>query len=175
MALAVAAVLVLTQPLISRADDLFQLFWRGVYYTRNSSGHIIAVKFTEQDFVNKVAQDNGLNPADLVFVYRPDKRDTAVVRASNGAFIADWIQMEFTFTDISNPTGSVIVRHALLFDENHQAALGSFTGYEMRTLTSSGSLANDFLSGFVEYGLPDQGLVYQATVSTGKRIVDTSG
>jgi len=54
----------------------------------------VAVQFTEQDFVNKVAQDNGLDPSTLVFVYRPDRRDTVVVRASNGAFIADVIQLE---------------------------------------------------------------------------------
>ncbi len=61
-----------------RADDVFQLFWRGTYYTKDSTGHIVAVRFTKQDFVNQVAQNNGLDPSQLVFVYRPGKRDAAV-------------------------------------------------------------------------------------------------
>jgi hypothetical protein len=156
----------------SQADDLFQLFWRGTYYAKNDTGHIVARQFTEQEFVNKVAQDNGLDPSSLVFVYRADKRDTAVVRASDGAFIADVIQMEFTFTDIDNPTGAVTVRHALLFDEYHQDALGSFFGVEVRTRTAGGALSNDSLTGTAIYSKSDSGTVYSVRLSTGRRIVD---
>ena len=170
-----AAAVTLVGAINTKADDLFQLFWRGTYYTKNDTGHIIAVSFTEQDFVNKVAQDNGLDPSTLVFVYRPDKHDTAVVRASDGSFIADVIQMEYTYTDVVNPTGAVIVRHALLFDEYHQAALGSFFGLEMSTRDASGNLATDSLSGTVMYSKPDVGIVYNAHISSGQRIVDKSG
>jgi hypothetical protein len=160
---------------VSRADDLFQLFWRGTYYTKNATGHIMAVQFTEQDFVNKIAQDNGLDPSTLVFVYRPDRRDTVVVRASDGQFIADVIQMEYTWTDVVNPSGAVIVRHALLFDEYHQAALGSFFGLELSSHDINGNLINDSLSGTVLYSKPDVGIVYGARVWTGQRIVDKTG
>src|SRR5690349_20000142 len=81
-------VLLLGTILPSQADDLFQLYWRGTYYTKNGAGRIVPVNFTEQDFVNKVSQDNGLDPSGLVFVYRPDRRDTVVVRASNVQVIA---------------------------------------------------------------------------------------
>jgi hypothetical protein len=168
-------ILVLGSTLAAQADDLFRLFWRGTYYTKNDTGHIIAVNFTEQDFVNKVAQDNGLNPAGLVFVYRPDRRDTVVVRASNGQFIADVIQMEYTWTDVVNPTGAVTVRHALLFDEYHQAALGSFFGLEQASRNANGNLVNDSLSGTVLYSKPDVGVVYGAKIWTGARVVDTTG
>ena len=161
--------------LSSQADDLFQLFWRGTYYTKNDTGHIIAVDFTEQDFVNKIAQDNGLDPSTLVFVYRPDRRDTVVVVASTGQFIADVIQMEYTWTDIVNPTGAVIVRHALLFDEYHQAALGSFFGLELVSRDANGNLVNDSLQGTVLYSKPDVGIVYGGKIWTGARVVDTTG
>ena len=170
----ISALLLATQ-LASQADDLFQLFWRGTYYTKNSTGHIVAVPFTEQDFVNKVAADNGLDPSTLVFVYRPDRRDTVVVRASTGAFIADVIQMEYTWTDVVNPTGAVIVRHALLFDEYHQDALGSFFGLELSSRDANGNLINDTLSGTVLYSKPDFGIVYGAKIWTGQRIVDHTG
>src|SRR5215469_17685908 len=140
--LASVSALILATTLSSQADDLFQLFWRGTYYTKNSTGHIVAVNFTEQDFVNKVAQDNGLDPSTLIFVYRPDRRDTVVVR-SNGAFVADVIQMEYVWTDVNNPSGSVTVRQALLFDENHQNALGSWMGLEVRSVSPTGQLLND--------------------------------
>jgi hypothetical protein len=172
--LVAAAGLGLFQTPRASADDLFQLFWRGTYYTKNASGHIIAVPFTEQDFVNKVAQDNGLDPSGLIFVYRPDRRDTVVVR-SNGAFVADVIQMEYVFTDVDNPSSTVTVRQALLFDENHQNALGSWMGLELRSFNPQGGLANDQLSGWMQYSIPEQGAVYGGQAFTGQRVVDTSG
>jgi len=63
----------------ARADDLFQMVWRTAYYTTNSSGNITAVSFTEQDMVNMFAQSSGVDPSQLVLVYRPRKRDVAVV------------------------------------------------------------------------------------------------
>src|SRR6185369_6978686 len=115
--------LVVLPSLTSRADDLFQIFWHGTYYKNDATGHIIAINFSEREFVNKVAADNHLDPNDLVFVYRPNRHDTAVVFASNGAFVADVIQMEYNYTDVVNPTGKVIVRHALLYDEAHELPL----------------------------------------------------
>jgi len=162
------------EPVVGHADDLFRLYWRGTYYTTNSSGHIVAVPFTEQSFVNKVAQDNGLDPAGLIFVYRPDRRDTVVVR-SNGAFVADVIQMEFTYTDVNNPNNTVTVRQALLFDEYHQDALGSWMGLELRTFNPSGGLANDTLTGWMQYSMPEQNAVYGGRAYTGARVVDNSG
>jgi hypothetical protein len=170
----ISALLLATQ-ITSQADDLFQLFWRGSYYTKNGSGHIVAVSFTEQDFVNKVAQDNGLDPSTLVFVYRPDRRDTVVVRASTGQFIADVIQMEYVWTDVVNPTGAVTVRHALLFDEYHTDALGSFFGLELASRNANGGLVNDSLNGTVLYSKPDVGVVYGAKIWTGRRIADKTG
>ncbi len=172
LVLAVIAASSFIQPLSTKADDLFQMFWRGTYYKNDSTGHIIAVQFTEQDFVDQIAQNNGLNPADLVFVYRPKKHDTAVVRASNGQFIADVIQMEYTYTDVVNPTGRIVVRHALLFDEYHQAALGSFFGLEVRSVNAGGGFDSEQLVGTVLYSKPDQDTVFGASVSTGQRIVD---
>lgn len=172
--LALLLALGLFQAMSSRADDLFQLFWHGTYYTTNSTGHIIAVPFTEQDFVNQVAHDNGLDPATCVFVYRPNKRDTVVVR-SNGAFVADVIQMEYVYTDVNNPWNSVTVRQALLFDEYHQNALGSWMGLELRSFDASGHLANDTLNGWMQYSKPELNAVYGGSLITGQRIVDTSG
>jgi len=172
--LALALAIAFIHPLSSKADDLFQLFWRGFVYTKNANGRIVAVSFTEQDFINKVAQDNGLDPSQLFFVYRPDKRDTAVVNA-NGAFVADVIQMEYNFTDVVNPNGTAVVRHALLFDEAHQTALGSFFGLENLSRDSNGNLVNDSLTGTVIYSKPDEGTVYSAHISTGRRIADNSG
>ena len=105
----------------------------------------------------------------------PNRRDTVVVRASTGQFVADVIQMEYTWTDIVNPTGAVIVRHALLFDEYHQAALGSFFGLELVGRDGNGNLVNDSLQGTVLYSKPDVGVVYGAKIWTGGRINDTTG
>ncbi|HZR19614.1 MAG TPA: hypothetical protein VFE51_20180 [Verrucomicrobiae bacterium] len=158
---------------VGRADDLFRLFWRGTYYTKNSTGHIVAVSFSESAIVNQVAQSAGMDPSQLVFVYRPNKRDAAVVQ-NNGAFVASVFQMQDTFTDVTNPSGSVTVRHALLTDQSHDTALGSFFGLELRTLNSSGGLVGDSLTGTVLYSKSDLGAVFSAQVSTGGRLVDTT-
>jgi hypothetical protein len=155
------------------ADDLFQLFWRGTYYTKNSTGHIVAVGFSEQTVINQVAQSTGINPGNLVFVYRPNKRDVAVVQ-SNGALVASIVQMQATYTDVVNPSGNVVVRHALLNDQTHSVALGSFFGLELRTFNSSGALVNDSLIGTVLYSKSEVPGVFGAQVSTGARVVDTT-
>jgi hypothetical protein len=164
------------------ADDLFRLYWRGTVYKHDASGHIVSNGFTEQNFVNKVAADNGLNPNDLVFVFRPNKRDTAVVYKSNGGFVSDVIQFGLvnegypdTSTDVTSPRGQVIVRSVLLFDENHDLPLGSFFGTEYRTLRSSGGVTGDSLTGTAIYAMPDLDKVYKVHISTGSRVRDTSG
>jgi hypothetical protein len=153
------------------ADDLFQLFWRGTYYTTNSTGHIVAFRFSEQDVINKIAQRTGLDAGNLVFVYRPRKRDAAVVQ-NNGAPVASIVQMRDTFTDVVNPNGTVVVRHALLTDQSHDLPIGSFLGLELRTLNSTGGLVNDNLVGTVLYSKSEIPGVFGAQVSTGNRIVD---
>lgn len=158
---------------IVRGDDLFQLFWRVTYYTTNSTGHIIAVSFSEQDLVNQVAQNDNLDPSQLVLVYRPNKRDAAVVR-TDGTFIASVMQMNSTYTDVVNPNASVIVRHALLTDSSHSTPLGSFFGLELRNLSNTGALLNDSFYGTVLYSIPETNQVFGGQVSTGNRIVDTT-
>jgi hypothetical protein len=171
--LALAAALAFLQPVVSSATDLFQLFWRGTYYTKNASGHIVALPFTEQDFVNQIAANNGLDPSTCIMVYRPDKRDTAVVR-SNGAFVADFIQMEYQYTDVNNPWNTVTVRQALLFNEAHQTAIGSWAGLELRSFNSQGGLSNDVLQGWFQYSIPEDNAVYMGNAVTGNRVVDTT-
>jgi hypothetical protein len=156
-----------------RADDLFQLFWRVTYYTTNSTGHIIAIGFSEQDFVNEVAQSTGADPSQLVLVYRPRKRDAAVVRM-DGTFVASIVQMGSTFTDVVNPSGSVIVRHALLTDSSHSSPLGSFFGLELSSVSSSGAFLNDELTGTVLYSRPEINTVFGGHISTGGRVADST-
>jgi hypothetical protein len=157
----------------SRADDLFQVLWRVTYYAKNSTGHIVAVPFSERDLVNEVAQNTGRDPSQLVLVFRPRKHDIAVVQ-SNGAFVASVIQMQTTTTDIVNPSGGVIVRHALLSDPAHPAPLGSFFGLELRSFNSNGTLASASLTGTVLYSKPDTATVYGGQVRTGDRVPDSS-
>ncbi len=158
---------------VLRADDLFQLFWRGAYYTTNSSGHIIALGFSEQDFVNQVSGSSGIDPSQLILVYRPRKRDAAVVK-TDGTFVASVVQMSSTFTDVVNPNGTVVVRHALLTDSSHSDPLGSFFGLELADMTSSGTFTSDSLTGTILYSKPDLNEVFGGHVSTGQRIVDTT-
>ncbi|HVV00626.1 MAG TPA: hypothetical protein VHH88_04645 [Verrucomicrobiae bacterium] len=157
------------------ADDLFRMTWRGTKYSVGANGKIVAKSFSERDFVNQVAVVNSLNPKALVFVYRPDKHDTAVVNAADGSFVADVIQMEYTYTEVGATDGNRIVRQAFLYDEYHDSALGSAFGTETMKHDADGNLLNDKFHGTFQYSKPDEGTVFSGTFNTGARVKDTSG
>jgi hypothetical protein len=163
------------QPLLGNADDLYRLTWRGSVYTTDASGQLVTRLATEKDFIQKVANDNGLDPKSLAFVYRPNKHDTAVVDAATGAFIADVIQMEHNFTEVSNSGQTKTVRQAFLFDEAHDSALGSAFGTETARRDANGNLLSYTFRGTYQYSIPETGAVYSGTFSTGRRVNDTSG
>ena len=173
-ALAVAAGLL--QPSLSFADDLFLLNWRGTAYTTDSSGRVIARSYSGNEIVQQIAQDNGLNAADLVLVYRPNKRDTAVVRKATGELIADAQQIQYVFTDVANSAGTQIVRQAFLYDEAHYPnPLGSVFGTEKLKRDTEGNLVSCSFHGTFQFSIPETGTVYSGSFSTGKRIVDLTG
>src|ERR1700704_2808513 len=103
--LVLAIALGLGWPAVSNGADpvvQFRLSWRGTLYTTNALGTMIARSFSDRDFVQKAAMDNGLDPRGLVFVYRAAKHDTAVVSLANGGFVADVLQMEYDFTEVTS-------------------------------------------------------------------------
>jgi hypothetical protein len=168
-----AAVFVCFQAAALRApaDDLFRLSWQGTSYLQNSSGHIAAVTFTQQDLVQQVAQRTGMSPLQLVLVYRPRKRDVAVVR-NNGAFVATVFQMGFSFVDVNNPNNSIVVRQATLSAPADATVSGSFLGLEQRTFASNGAFMTENLNGTVQYSTTDPNTVFSAHVLTGARVID---
>jgi hypothetical protein len=165
----------LAGPLAASGDDLFRMSWRGMVYTTGDNGQVMAKSFTEKDFIKQVATNNGLDPKKLVFVYRPAKRDTAVVLASNGQFISDVLQMEHNFTEVGNTNQTKVVRQTFLYDEAHESALGSAFGTETMRHDADGNILNDSFSGTFNYAIPDQNVVYTGKFSTGARVKDTSG
>jgi len=166
--------LTLAGPLAASGDDLFRMNWRGTVYTTGANGQVMAKSFSEKDFVKQVAANNGLDPKKLVFVYRPAKRDTAVVMATNGQFVADVIQMENNFTDVGNTNQTKVVRQTFIYDEAHESALGSAFGTETIRRDADGNILNDSFRGTFNYAIPDQNTVYSGTFSTGARVKDTS-
>jgi len=166
-------VLSFLQTFALQADNLFRMTWHGKVYTSGPNG-VVVKTFTEKDFVQKVAADNGLDASSLVFVYRADKHDTAVVRASDGAFVADVLQMEYNYTEAKNTTDTQTVRQALLYDENHQIALGSAFGTEKVKRDANGNITGYNFRGTFQYSIPENGAVYSGTFAASKRVADTS-
>ncbi len=169
MLLIAALAALCVHPLLANAQN-FQLYWRGTYFVTNASGQAFSGYFTEQSFINKIARDNNLDASKLAFVYRADKRDTAVVWASNGAFVADVIQMEYNYFDVGDPTGGLVVRQAFLYDEAHQGPIGSVVGGERPSYDGNGNLTNDSFSGMFQFRYPEYGAVYFGSFWTGQRI-----
>jgi len=176
--LGMAMGIALFQPLAAKAagDLLYRLSWRGVVYS-TVNGQLSARGISERDFIQKVAADNGMDPMTLVFVYRPLKHDTAGVRASDGLFIADVIQMENLHTDVSNASQTFIVRQIYLQMEAPPPAvaevtIGSAFGIETARYDAGGNMISDSFHGTFQYSI--DGAVYSGSFATGGRVKDTS-
>ena len=63
--------------------------------------------------INRYAAYSGIEPRSLALVYRALKHDTALVRVSDGGFVADVIQMESDYTQVSNTSQTRMVRQAV--------------------------------------------------------------
>jgi hypothetical protein len=155
----------------------FRLSWHGTFYTTNALGTIGAGSFSERDFVQKVAMDNGLDPSTLVFVYRAVKHDTAVVRLADGGFIADVLQMEYDFTEVTNKNRTRAARQAILYNEidgsgAHGSPLGSAFGLQEAQRNSKGDVIAYGFHGTFQYSI--DGVVYTGTFATGTQVRDTS-
>jgi hypothetical protein len=168
---ALAIALGCLQPAVSHAEDVFQLFWRGWSYTTTGSGQVVKRYSTEQQFINQVAANNNVSPSQLVFAYRPNKHDTVVAYASNGAFLADVYTYEFHFTDISNGNGTYTVRSGILNDEAH-GDIGSIVGTEWLSRTASGAINTYSFIGQYNYQISETSSngVYSGWFWTGKRL-----
>jgi hypothetical protein len=161
------------QPFVLNATDMFRMSWHGTAYTTGANGQVTARPFSERDFIQKVASDNGMNTGELAFVYRPLSHDTVVVRMSDGWW-ADVIQMEYNFTEVSNSNQTKMIRQAFLYnDETGSTPIGSAFGTETARYASDGSLISDNFHGTFQYSI--DGVVYSGTFSTGARVKDNSG
>ena len=149
----------------------FLMNWHATGYTTNSRGQIIATNLTQQTLINKVADDNGLNPKDLVFIYRVEKRDTAVAFKTNGVFVADVYQMEYTYQDVTNEAGTADFIQSLLNDEYHTNAIGSTFGVEDRTYNRQGYLSSYSYHGTFQCSFPENNVVFSGSFSTGPRVL----
>jgi enoyl-[acyl-carrier-protein] reductase (NADH) len=149
----------------------FLMNWHATGYTTNARGQIVATNLNQQTLINKVAADNGLNPKDLCFVYRVEKLDTAVVYKSNGVFVSDVYQMEYTFQDVTNQTGTTDFIQSLLNDEYHTNAIGSTFGVQTRNYNRAGYISNYSYHGSFQCSFPEDNVVFTGSFSTGARVL----
>jgi hypothetical protein len=154
------------------ADELYQISWRGTAYHTTESGKVVMRRVTEAEYINRAAANNGLDARTLALAYRANKRDIAVIRRSDGAFIADAIQLEYKFTEAAKPDGSQIYRQSFIFDEFHDEAIGSAFGTERSKRDKNGNLVHFSYRGSFNYSLPENGEVISGTFSTSRKIVD---
>ncbi|HLP77716.1 MAG TPA: hypothetical protein VK327_12460, partial [Candidatus Paceibacterota bacterium] len=128
----------LSTPLL-HATEMFQISWKGKFYYTDPRGRVVSRSYSDKDVIRVIAQNNGLNPNDLVMVYRPNAFDTAVVVKATGQMIADYQQVPDVSepdmrTDVTSGDGTTMVRHAFLFDERHGISpgqqIGSIVGTE---------------------------------------------
>jgi hypothetical protein len=182
----------------SRADDWFAMNWSGTMYTLDSSGKLIAKSYSAKNVVATIAANNGLNPGDLVLVYRPAAFDTAVVFKSASAMaragvgsdaqvVADFIQMPDVTkvgssydAELDGNNGQT-ARQAYLFDEQG-SPIGTASGLEKQKSDGNGGVAGESYHGTFHFTIPADGThsiaapgIYMGTFSTGGRVKDLRG
>jgi len=160
---------------VSAQNHQYVLTWRGTAYSTNALGRVVATRFTERDIIKTIAANNEITDLrNLAFVYRADKRDTAVVRLTDGGMVSDWQQIQYSYTDVASSNGTYTVKQAFLNDEYHDQAIGSLFGIENWKRNANGSTVSYSFRGSFQFALPETGTVYYGTFSTGRRVVDTS-
>src|SRR5947207_9206199 len=87
-------------------SETYVLNWSATIYSTNSAGRITTRTFSSQDVIRKICQDNGVAySSQYTLVYRPDKRDTVVIKIGDPAPPhqtfppADYVSFEFYYTD----------------------------------------------------------------------------
>ena len=120
----------------------------------------------------------------LCLVYRAEKRDMAVVYRSNGEFVADVYQTEYTYLDVTNAADTTTVRQAFLADEYHTdqngnpIPTGSTVGIETKTVNKLGNITSYYYHGTFQYAMyggptpldPETNTVWTGTFFTGARV-----
>jgi hypothetical protein len=159
---------------IAAAQDItheYYLSWNAVGYTYNAKGQLVVTNENAQTFIKKVANDNGLNPVDLAFVYRAEKLDTAVVFRSTGEFVADVYQMETGYTDITNLANTVSFVQAPLTTEIDTAGdlgtIGGIFALQDHIYNKNGDLVGFSCHGSFNYTPLAGGAVFTGTFATG--------
>ena len=111
----IAAFLALQTFSVLAQNHQYLMRWRGTAYSTDSTGRVVAKHFAEKDFIKTIADNNGITDLrGLAFVYRADKRDTAVVRLSDGGIVSDVQQIQYAYTDVASSNGSYTARQAFL-------------------------------------------------------------
>jgi hypothetical protein len=175
------------------AEDWFQINWSGTVHFYDSTGRMVTKSYSARDVVRTIADNNGLNPNDLVLVYRPDSYDTAVVFKNAAALahagldissqvVADYLQVpDITrvgsswVTDVSG--NGQTVRQAYIFDE-HSNPIGSIYGIEKQRRDADNNIASESFHGTFQFSISDTSHsvagpgVYSGSFSTGARVKD---
>jgi len=161
-------------------DEYYALKWIGTVTMTNAAGELVTKEYTHKDIVEAVAANEGLDPDDLIFVYRADRRDSVVVLKTNNiyvsVFIADVLQMEYFYDDLSNRAKTVTDRQAYLHEEIRSASLGEAFGIEkVRYDPSRTKRIRFFFSGTFGFLTPNDGAHYKGKFATGKLIYRAPG
>src|SRR5258708_3089702 len=110
LSMVIAALLALQTVSLFAQNHQYLMTWRGTAYSTDSTGRVVATRFSEKDFIKTIAENNGISDVrGLAFVYRADKRDTAVVRLSDGGIVSDVQQIQYAYTDVASSNGSLTV------------------------------------------------------------------
>ena len=172
--MALAMVLGIGSVMTACAQDQFYLSWNAVGYTYNAKGQLVATNENAETFIKKVAADNGLNPADLAFVYRVENLDTVVALKSTGQFVADIYQMETTYTDITNLANTVSYIQSMLTTETNLAGdlgnIGGIFGVQEHIYNKAGDLVGFSYHGSFNYTPLGENVAFTGTFSTGARL-----
>src|SRR6266850_1206699 len=182
--LGLAIAIGLMQPLFSNAQDVyvFPISWRGTVRYDDGTGRMVTKSYTDKDAVKTIADHTGLDPKDLMLVYRPATFDTWVYTKA-GERVADYIQLpditRVGTTWMTDVTGNgQTSRQAFIFDEQENP-IGSIIGTEKQKRDADNNIESESFHGTFQIAIPDgshvllaQGVYSGTFAAGGRRIKD---
>ncbi len=128
-----------------------------------------------RDLIRDCAEEHEItNIASLALVYDVFADEVQVVQASDGSRVCGVVSFQ-DGVSVQNANGTRRERHAFLFTEDNDQAIGSAVGTEQEVFDANGNLKKFKFQGDIQFGLSatetESARVCKGTFSTGAKFV----
>lgn len=144
--------LLMAQAALLQAREMYILNWHEIAYSSNSSGRIVKQKYTTKKIIQDVAQNDGIDPRMLVYVFVPGSSDTEVVWKDTGETVETIYRFDSN-SSAANADDSEGATEASVYDYASGADVGSAFYFDLSRYRN-GVLKKRRIRGSFQLALP---------------------